>query len=117
MTKKVKTVSIICFQLCRVYNALVTALGLMREGRKVTMFFGSRGVNAVHKEKVKDLTCLPDQPEKEGQSVMTMMEEMISQRGRSVLHADSRGRYGPCLQPERSAVQLLHRSAIESRMY
>ena len=78
MTKKVKNVSIICFhdELCQVYNALVTALSLMREGCKVTMFFGSRGVNAVHKEKVKHLKCLPDQPKKEGEAVMTMMEDM-----------------------------------------
>ena len=78
MTKKVKNVSIICFhdELCQVYNALVTALSLMREGAKVTLFFGSRGVNAVHKEKVKDLKCLPDKPKKEGETVMTMMEDM-----------------------------------------
>jgi len=49
MTKKVKNVSIICFhdELCQVYNALITALSLMREGSKVTILFGSRGVNAV----------------------------------------------------------------------
>ena len=78
MTKRVKNVSIICFhdELCQVYNALVTALSLMREGAKVTLFFGSRGVNAVHKEKVKDLKCLPDKPKKEGETVMTMMEDM-----------------------------------------
>jgi predicted peroxiredoxin len=78
MTKKVKNVSIICFhdELCQVYNALVTALSLMREGAKVTMFFGSRGVNAVHKAKVKDLKCLPDKPKEEGETFMTMMEDM-----------------------------------------
>lgn len=78
MTKKVKNVSIMCYhdELCQVYNALVTALSLMREGSKVTMFFGSRGVNAVHKEKVKDLKCLPDQPKEEGEAVVMKMEDM-----------------------------------------
>lgn len=37
------------------YNSLMTALSLLREGSKVTLFFGSRGINAVHKEKEKDL--------------------------------------------------------------
>ena len=68
MTKIVKNVSIMCFhdELCQVYNALMTALSLLREGSKVTIFFGSRGINAVHKDKVKDLKCLPDQPKEEG---------------------------------------------------
>jgi peroxiredoxin family protein len=30
----------------------------------------------VHKEKVKDLKCLPDQPKEEGDAVMKKMEEM-----------------------------------------
>ena len=36
-----------CFhnELCQVYNALMTALSLLREGSKVTMFFGSREAN------------------------------------------------------------------------
>lgn len=78
MTKIVKSVSIMCFheELCQVYNALMTALSLLREGAKVTMFFGSRGINAVHKEKVKTLKCLPDQPKEEGEAVMKKMEEM-----------------------------------------
>jgi peroxiredoxin family protein len=42
----------------------------------VTVFFGSRGINAVHKEKINDLKCLPDQPEEEQQKVMDRMEEM-----------------------------------------
>ncbi len=78
MTKIIKNVSIMCFhdELCQVYNALMTALSLLREGSKVTMFFGSRGINAVHKEKVKELKCLPDQPKEEGDAVMKKMEEM-----------------------------------------
>ena len=57
MTKIIKNVSIMCFhdELCQVYNALMTALSLLREGSKVTIFFGSRGINAVHKDKVNQL--------------------------------------------------------------
>jgi len=78
MTKITKNVSIMCFhdELCQVYNALMTALSLLREGSKVTIFFGSRGVNAIHKDKVKDLKCLPDQPKEVGDAVMKRMEEM-----------------------------------------
>lgn len=78
MTKITKNVSIMCFhdELCQVYNALMTALSLLREGSKVTIFFGSRGVNAIHKDKVKDLKCLPDQPKEMGDAVMKRMEEM-----------------------------------------
>jgi len=78
MAKITKNVSIMCFhdELCQVYNALMTALSLLREGSKVTIFFGSRGVNAIHKEKVKDLKCLPDQPKEVGDAVMKRMEEM-----------------------------------------
>ncbi len=67
-----------CFhdELCQVYNALMTALSLLREGSKVTIFFGSRGVNAIHKDKVKDLKCMPDAPEEVSNAVMTKMEEM-----------------------------------------
>jgi len=76
--KIIKNVSVMCFhdELCQVYNALMTALSLMREGSKVTIFFGSRGVNALHKEKVKTLQCLPDQPKEIGDAVMKKMEEM-----------------------------------------
>ncbi len=78
MTKIIKNVSIMCFhdELCHVYNALMTALSLLREGSKVTLFFGSRGVNAIHKDKVKELKCLPDQPKEMGDAVMKRMEEM-----------------------------------------
>jgi len=78
MEKIVKNVSIMCFhdELCQVYNALMTALSLLREGSNVTIFFGSRGVNAIHKDKVKTLQCLPDQPKEVGDAVMKRMEEM-----------------------------------------
>lgn len=73
-----KMVSIMCFhdELCQVYNALMTALSLLRNGAQVTVFFGSRGVNAVHKDKVKDLKCLPDQPPEVGARVLELMEQM-----------------------------------------
>ena len=78
MTKIIKNVSVMCFhdELCQVYNALMTALSLLREGSRVTLFFGSRGVNAIHKDKVKELKCLPDQPKEMGEAVMKRMEEM-----------------------------------------
>lgn len=78
MPKIVKNVSIMCFhdELCQVYNALMTALSILREGSKVTMFFGSRGINALHKEKVKTLKCLPDQLGVDGDAVIKKMEEM-----------------------------------------
>lgn len=73
-----KNVSIMCFhdELCQVYNALMTALSLLRNGANVTIFFGSRGINALHKDKLKDLKCLPDQPKEVGDAVMKKMEEM-----------------------------------------
>mgnify|MGYP001563299446 FL=1 len=76
--KVTKSVSIMCFhdELCQVYNALMTALSLLREGSNVTIFFGSRGVNAIHKDKVNDLKCLPDQPKEIGETIMKRMEEM-----------------------------------------
>ncbi|MBI4687222.1 MAG: DsrE/DsrF/DrsH-like family protein [Nitrospirae bacterium] len=78
MEKIIKNVSIMCFhdELCQVYNALMTALSLLREGSNVTIFFGSRGVNAIHKDKVKDLKCLPDQPKEIGDAIMQRMDEM-----------------------------------------
>lgn len=78
MTKITKNVSVMCFhdELCQVYNALMTALSLLREGSKVTIFFGSRGVLAVHKDKVKELKCMPDQPQEVSDAVMKRMEEM-----------------------------------------
>lgn len=63
-------------ELCQVFNGLMTALSLQRAGAEVTVFFGSRGINAVHKEKIKDLKCLPDQPENEQRKVIARMEEM-----------------------------------------
>ena len=72
-----KNVSVMCFhdELCQVFNALMTALSLLREGSKVTLFFGSRGINAVHREKLNTLTCLPDQPEV-GEAVRKRMDEL-----------------------------------------
>lgn len=45
MSQTNKRVSIMCFhdELCQVYNALMTALSLLRAGAQVTIFFGSRG--------------------------------------------------------------------------
>lgn len=76
--KPVKIVSVMCFhdELCQVYNALMTALSLLREGSTVTLFFGSRGVNAIHKDKVNELKCLPDQPKEISDAVMRRMDEM-----------------------------------------
>ena len=73
-----KKASIMIFhdELCQVFNGLMTALSLQRAKAEVTVFFGSRGINAVHKEKIHDLKCLPDQPEEEQQRVMARMEEM-----------------------------------------
>lgn len=73
-----KNVSIMCFhdELCQVYNALMTALSLLRAGSQVTLFFGSRGINAIHKDKIKDLKCMPDQPQEVSDAVMKKMEEM-----------------------------------------
>jgi peroxiredoxin family protein len=78
MAKLSKNVSVMCFhdELCQVYNALMTALSLLREGSKVTLFFGARGVNAIHRDRVKELKCLPDQPKEMGDAVMKRMEEM-----------------------------------------
>jgi peroxiredoxin family protein len=78
MTKVSKNVSLMCFhdELCQVFNALMTALSLLREGSAVTIFFGSRGINAVHRERVKSLKCLPDAPPEIGDAVMSRMDEM-----------------------------------------
>ncbi|MHB1528120.1 MAG: DsrE/DsrF/DrsH-like family protein [Acidiferrobacteraceae bacterium] len=72
-----KNVSVMCFhdELCQVFNALMTALSLLREGSKVTIFFGSRGINAVHRDKMKDLKCMPDMPKEFGDAVMNRMDE------------------------------------------
>ena len=73
-----KKVSVMCFhdELCQVFNALMTALSLLREGSKVTLFFGSRGINAVHRDKMKTLTCLPDEAPEVGKAVTDKMDEM-----------------------------------------
>jgi peroxiredoxin family protein len=72
-----KNVSIMCFhdELCQVFNAMMTALSLLRQGAKVTVYFGSRGVNAIHKDKVGALKCLPDMPEV-GEAVTKRMDEL-----------------------------------------
>ncbi|HBB40852.1 MAG: hypothetical protein COW73_01900 [Nitrospirae bacterium CG18_big_fil_WC_8_21_14_2_50_70_55] len=73
-----KQVSVMIFhdELCQVFNGLMTALSLLRAGAAVTVFFGSRGINAVHKDKVGTLRCLPDQPEAVQQEMAARMEEM-----------------------------------------
>ena len=78
MSKLAKNVSVMCFhdELCQVFNALMTALSLVREGSRVTLFFGSRGINAMHRDKMKTLTCLPDEPKAIGEAVMQKMDEM-----------------------------------------
>lgn len=72
-----KSVSVMCFhdELCQVFNAMMTALSLLRQGAKVTVYFGSRGVNALHRDKVGKLPCLPDLPEV-GEAVMKRMDEL-----------------------------------------
>lgn len=73
-----KSVSVMCFhdELCQVFNALMTAQSLLRSGSKVTIFFGSRGINAVHKDKIDKLVCLPDQPQEVQDAITKKMEEM-----------------------------------------
>ncbi len=77
MDKPAKNVSIMCFhdELCQVFNAMMTALSLLREGANVTVYFGSRGVNAIDRAKVGALRCLPDLPEV-GEAVLKRMDEM-----------------------------------------
>jgi peroxiredoxin family protein len=72
-----KFVSVMCFhdELCQVFNAMMTAVSLLREGAEVTVYFGSRGVNAIHRHKVDKLQCLPDRPEV-GAAVMKRMDEL-----------------------------------------
>jgi predicted peroxiredoxin len=73
-----KNVSIMCFhdELCQVFNALLTALSLLREGAKVTVYFASRGINAVHRDHMRELKCLPDSPKEVGDAVMKRMDEL-----------------------------------------
>ncbi|OGQ94425.1 MAG: hypothetical protein A2521_17460 [Deltaproteobacteria bacterium RIFOXYD12_FULL_57_12] len=75
---KNKKASIMIFhdELCLVFNGLMTAISLLRAGAEVTVFFGSRGINAVHREKVGGLVCLPDQPAEVQKKVMARMEAM-----------------------------------------
>lgn len=78
MSEKKKSATILLFhdELCQVFNGLMTALSLVRAGVDTTVFFGSRGINVVHKEKINDLVCLPDQPKEEQDKVMAKMDEM-----------------------------------------
>ena len=79
MTEKVeKKASIMIFhdELCQVFNGLMTALSLQRAGAEVTIFFGSRGIFAVHKDKIGDLKCMPDQPQEVQDKVMARMDEL-----------------------------------------
>jgi len=73
-----RRISIMIFhdELCGVFNGLMTALSLLRAGGEVTVFFGSRGIRAVHRELVGDLQCLPDRPASEQQSVRRRMAAM-----------------------------------------
>jgi peroxiredoxin family protein len=73
-----KKASIMIFhdELCQVFNGLMTALSLQRAGAEVCVFFGSRGINAIHKEKIGGLTCMPDQPKEVQDRVMDRMDEM-----------------------------------------
>lgn len=75
-TGKQASIMIMHDELCQVFNGLMTALSLQRAGAAVTIFFGSRGINAVHQEKIKALKCLPDQPEAEQKKVLARMEAM-----------------------------------------
>jgi len=73
-----KNVTVLLFheELCQVFNGLMTALSLLRSGAEVTLFFGSRGIYAVHKDKINDLKCLPDQPKEVQDKVMAKMDEL-----------------------------------------
>lgn len=83
--KKKASIMIFHDELCQVFNGLMTALSLLRAGASVTVFFGSRGINAVHKEKIKDLKCLPDQPVEVQERIMARMEEMNLPRPEDML--------------------------------
>jgi peroxiredoxin family protein len=76
MEKKKATILLFHDELCQVFNGLMTALSLLRAGADVTVFFGSRGINVVHKEKINHLVCLPDQPKEEQDKVMAKMDEL-----------------------------------------
>ncbi len=74
----VKRVTVLVFsdELCQVFNGLMTAVSLLRSGAEVTVFFGSRGINVVHRERIKELKCLPDQSEEVQREMMRRMEEL-----------------------------------------
>lgn len=78
MANPTKNVSVMCFhdELCQVFNALLTALSLLREGARVTVYFASRGINAVHRERMKELKCLPEAPKEVGEAIMKRMDEL-----------------------------------------
>ena len=76
MEKKKAVVFIFHDEHCQVYNGLMTALSLLRAGTDVTVFFGSRGINVVHKEKIHELKCLPDQSPEAQEAVMCKFDEM-----------------------------------------
>ncbi len=78
MTKTKKKISIMIFhdELCQVFNGLMTALSLQRAGSQVTVFFGSRGIFAVHRDKVSELKCLPGQSAEMQDKVMARMDEL-----------------------------------------
>lgn len=76
MEKKKVCVLLFHDELCQVFNALMTALSLLRAGSDVTIFFGSLGINVVHKERIKELKCVPDQPKEEQDKLMNQMDEM-----------------------------------------
>ena len=79
ISREKKKVTVLLFhdELCQVFNALMTALSLLRSGAEVTVFFGSRGINVVHKEKINELKCLPDQPKEVQDAVMAKMDELM----------------------------------------
>lgn len=72
-----KRISVMCMsdELCQVYNALMTALSLLREGNQVAIFFGSKGVRAVDKKKIGSLSCLPDEPGMQ-EKIFARMDEL-----------------------------------------
>jgi|GEM_PF-616684 peroxiredoxin family protein len=74
-----RKVTILLFhdELCQVFNALMTALSLLRSNADVTVFFGSRGINVVHRERINELKCLPDQPEDVQKEIMNKMDELL----------------------------------------
>jgi predicted peroxiredoxin len=56
-----------------VFNCIMTALSLLRAGADVTMYFGSKGIYAVHKKKMHELKC---EPEEITEKMLKKMDEM-----------------------------------------